>query len=250
MAFRLASPRFRRRAAWTALLVLLPAALVVLAVKIGNTGKRDEAPLVDKPAWVYRQPKLHHLTAAERGRLMSTMTSFVQTAVARKHLDAAWPMLGPQLRAGMTRREWDSGNNTVVPYRAVGISAVDTLYTYDGDVAFDISLLGARSEDTSAKTFTIELTRDPAHPARWFVASWVPKGVSSPEMSRAARALPPIPEVRSQESPKWLIVPLAFLALVVVIPIALGVRSLVQSRRIRRRYAAEVAAYRSSSSPS
>jgi hypothetical protein len=248
---RLASPRFRRRVIWTTVLLTVPAALVVAGIRIGNTGKSDEAPLVDKPAWVYRVPKVHRLTPAERAVVFDTMTTFVRTAVARKHLDDAWPMLGPALRAGMTRKEWDSGFNTVVPYRAVGITAVDTLYSYDGDVAFDISLLGAKSEDAIAKTFTIELTRDPKRPTRWLVASWVPKGVSSPSVSRSERSKPQLPaEIKAPESGKWLLVPLGLLALVLVVPIVLAVRSFVESRRAARRYAEELASYRSTSSPS
>ena len=62
MGGRLASPRFRRRAAWSALLLGVPVALAVVALEVGNTGKSTETPLVDKPAWVYHQPKVHRVT--------------------------------------------------------------------------------------------------------------------------------------------------------------------------------------------
>jgi hypothetical protein len=249
MRGRLTSHRFRRRLAWTLAPLALAGTAVAVAIHLGNTGKRRETHFRNEPAWVYREPKLHRLTGAERTRLVDTMERFVRTAVARKDLDSAWPMLGPDLRAGMTRREWDSGDNTVIPYRAVGISHLSVLYSYDGDVAFDVSLLGARSEDTIAKTFTIELRRAPRRD-RWIVASWVPKGVSSPEMSRAARRLPPVPDSRAPLSAKWLLFPLSILALILLTPIALALRSLVESRRAARRYAQELALYRSSSSPS
>ena len=238
----LASPRFRRRLAWTAILVCVPTAVVVGAIIIGNTGKSSETPLTKEPVSTYGTPKLYRLTPAERVQLVDTMSTFVQTAVARKHLDQAWPLLAPALRAGMTRQEWDSGNNTVVPYNAVGITAFDILYSYEGDVAFDVSLLGARSEDTVGKTFTIELTRDPAHPKQWLVASWVPKGVSGSEASRSARAKPPPPDVKPPTSGRWLIVPLALLALIVVVPLALVIRSTIADRRAARRYARDLAA--------
>ena len=233
-------------------MLAVPTTIVVAAVRVGNTGKSDEAPLVDKPAWVYRQPKVRALTGGDRAVVLETMTRFVQTAVARKNLDSAWPLLGPALRAGMTRKEWDSGFNTVVPYRSLGIAALDTLYTYDGDVAFDVSLLGAKSEDAIAKTFTIELTRDPKRPSRWLVASWVPKGVSSPEVSRSERRKPQLPaEVTAPTSSRWLfIVPLAVLSLALLVPLVVGIRSFVANRRAARRYEQELAAYRSTSSPS
>src|SRR5690348_11228730 len=112
---RLASPRFRRRLGWTVVLVVIPAMLVVVAVLIGNTGKPTATPLTHGQTWVYHAPKLHHLNHVERAEVLATMSQFVRTAVARKDLDSAWPLLGPMLRAGMTRKEWDSGNNTVVP---------------------------------------------------------------------------------------------------------------------------------------
>ena len=233
------------------MLLGIPVALAVVALEVGNTGKSTETPLVDKPARVYHQPKVHRVTPHERAQLFATMTKFVRTAVARKHLDDAWPMLGPDLRAGMTRKEWDTGFNTVVPYHAVGITAVDTLYSYDGDVAFDISLLGAKSEDAIAKTFTIELTRDPRQSRHWLVAAWVPRGVSSPTSSRAERRKPQPPaEIKAPQSAKWLLVPLLALPLALLVPIGLALRAFLAHRRAARRYAEELAAYRSSSSPS
>ena len=41
---------------------------------------------------------------------------FVQTAVARENLEEAWELVGPNLRGGLTRKEWISGDNPVVPY--------------------------------------------------------------------------------------------------------------------------------------
>jgi hypothetical protein len=161
-------------------------------------------------------------------------------------------MLGPALRSDQTRKQWDTGFNTVVPYHAVGIAAVDTLYSYEGDVAFDVSLLGAKDEDTIAKTFTIELTRDPRQPRRWLVASWVPKGVSSATSSRSERRKPPpaAAETKPARTGKWLLVPLAALALLLLVPLGLAVRSFIAHRRSARRYAEQLASYRSSSSPS
>ena len=45
MGRRLASPRFRRRLAWTVVLAGIPATLVVAAIVIGNTGKSPATPL-------------------------------------------------------------------------------------------------------------------------------------------------------------------------------------------------------------
>ena len=41
---------------------------------------------------------------------------FIQTAVARENLEEAWELVGPNLRGGLTRAEWITGDNPVVPY--------------------------------------------------------------------------------------------------------------------------------------
>jgi uncharacterized protein HemY len=69
-------------------------------------------------------------------------------------------------------------------------------------------------------------------------------------MSRAARKEPPLGVPRSSLSAKWLLVPLSVLALIVLVPLFLVVRSLIASRRATRRYAQDLARYRSTSSPS
>jgi hypothetical protein len=250
MRRRLASPRFRRRLAWTVVLVGLPATLVVVAILIGNTGKSPATPLTHERVWVSHEPKLRRLDPQLRAQLLGTTWRFVRTAVVRKNLDSAWPMLGPALRAGMTRKQWDTGDNAVVPYRATAISAVDVLYSYEGDVALDVSLIGRPSEDAVAKTFTIELTRDPRHHDRWLVASWVPRGISSPEMLRSNRKLPPVPPVKAALAERWLLLPLAILSLILLVPLGLAVRTYVAHRRAARRYAQELDAYRSVSKPS
>ena len=52
------------------------------------------------------------------------------------------------------------------------------LYAYEGDVALDLSLVSrGKGSNWAGKTFTLELKSDAAHPHRWLVASWVPKGI-------------------------------------------------------------------------
>jgi hypothetical protein len=249
MKRRLSSHRFRRRAVWTVAVVASLGGVAAAAVLIGNTGTSQQTAVRNAPAWVYHEPKLHRLSERERLELLATSTKFVQTAVARRDLDRAWAMLGPDLRAGMTRKEWDTGNNTVVPFPAVGIATWDVLYSYEDDVAFDLSLVSEPGHDLVGKTFTIELRRD-ARRNRWLVASWVPKGLAGAGQSIAAASAPPPSSPRAHLSTKWLLLPLAILALIVVTPIVVVARSLLVGRRAARRYAQELASYRSTSSPS
>jgi hypothetical protein len=249
---RLASPRFRRRLLWVSGSATAVALLVYIGVHFANTGRSNATPIdKTKKAWVYKAPAHMSLTKRDRVDLFDTSSRFVRTAVARKHLDSAWEMLGPEMKAGQTRKSWDTGFNNVVPFKADGIEAWDILYAYEGDVALDLSLVsGKRNGDNWAgKTFTLELKRDPAS-QRWLVASWVPKGVGGGgTLSPNRRSGPPPPPVTAHIATRWLFLPGVFLGgLLLVLGVA-GLRSVVRTRRASRKYA-EALGYKSSSNPS
>jgi hypothetical protein len=252
MRGRLGSHRFRRRLAWCAFALAALFVVVGGSILIGNTGKSTKTPVSNKPAWVYHEPKLHKLSQRERLDLLDTSSHFVDTAVARRRLDEAWDLLGPEMRAGQTRRSWDSGTNNVVPFPVAAIIAWKVLYSYENDVAFDLALAAKPGEDLVGKSFTIELKRYPSRGNRWLVAAWVPKGVSGAGQSKsaAATAAEVSKPTKATLSARWLFVPLAALGLIVLVPLLLGLRTYVVHRRRARRYAEQLAAYRSSSSPS
>jgi hypothetical protein len=254
MKGRLSSPRFRRRLAWIGGATLLVAVVVVASIRIGNTGHSNATPIDHtKKPWVYREPKSMVLTKRDRLDLFRTSASFVRTAVARKRLDDAWNMLGPEMKAGQTRKSWDTGFNNVVPFKADGIEAWDVLYAYDNDVALDLSLFSRgknNKNNWAGKTFTLELKRYVGHPHQWLVASWVPKGIGGGgTLSPNRRSGPPPPPVKAQLSAKWIFVPGAFLGGLLLLLLLWAVQSAVRGRRANRRYA-EALGYNSSSNPS
>ncbi len=250
MKGRLSSPRFRRRLGWSVGTVGTVTGVVVAAVLIGNTG-HSSATKIDrtKPAWVYKTPPYMTLTRQDRLALYDTSIRFVKTAVARKELDSAWQLLGPEMRAGQTRKSWDTGFNNVIPFKADGIQAWSVLYSYDNDVAIDLSLVSRSKTDWAGKTFTIELKKDPKR-NRWLVASWVPKGIGGGgSLSPNRRSGPPPDVYKPTLSAKWLFVP-AFLLLALLVGLALwAIRGAVRTRRAARRYA-KALGYTSSSNPS
>jgi hypothetical protein len=249
---RLGSPRFRRRLLWVGGPLCLVGSAIVIGVVLGNTGRSNATPIdKTKKAWVYTAPTRMQLTKQERIELFNTSSRFVRTAVARKQLDSAWEMLGPEMKAGQTRQSWDSGFNNVVPFKADGIEAWDIYYAYEDDVALDLSLFSGRRDGNNwaGKTFTLELKRDPVS-RRWLVASWSPKGVGGGgTLSPNRRSGPPPPAVTAHISARWLFVPGLFLAGLLIVLAAAGLRTVVRSRRATRRYA-ESLGYKSSSNPS
>jgi hypothetical protein len=234
-------------------LTCVTATLVFVGIHFANTGRTNATP-IDKTrkAWVYRAPAHMSLSKQDRIALFQASSRFVRTAVSRKELDSAWDLLGPEMKAGQTRKSWDTGFNNVVPFKADGIEAWDILYAYNGDVALDLSLFSRRKgkNNWAGKTFTLELKRYSGHPKQWLVASWVPKGIGGGgTLSPNRRSGPPPPRVTAQVSAKWLFVPAVFLTSLLLVLGGWGVRNVVRGRRATRRYA-EALGYNSSSNPS
>jgi hypothetical protein len=250
MRGRLSSPRFRRRIGWLTVAVVLAGLVTVAVTKYSNTGKSNATPLIDKPATVYRVPARMHLSKQDRNELFAVTSRFVMTAVRRKHLDSAWSMLAPEMKAGQTRKSWDTGFNNVIPFNANGIGLFSILYAYQNDVAVDTGLVSGKGSGWAAKTFTIELKRSPGRAHQWLVASWVPKGIGGGgTLSPSRTAGPPPPPFHSKLSARWLMAPLVFFALLVVFLTVWGLGGTIRGRRAARRYA-KALGYSSSSNPS
>jgi hypothetical protein len=250
MRGRLSSPRFRRRLAWLAIAIVVAGLVTLAATKYENTGKSNATPLIDEPATVYRVPTRMHLSRGDRNELFAVTSQFVMTAVRRKHLNSAWSMLGPEMKAGQTRKSWDTGFNNVIPFKADGIGLFSVLYAYQNDVAIDTGLVSGKGTRWAAKTFTIELKRYPAHPRQWLVASWVPKGIGGGgTLSPSRRAGPAPPPFSSKLSARWLMAPLVFFGLLVAFLLVWGLGGAIRGRRAARRYA-KALSYSSSSNPS
>jgi hypothetical protein len=234
MTRRLSSHRFRRRLLWAGSATAAVVVVVGGAILIGNTGKHYDNTLVNKPAWVYKTPPAADLTKAERSEVMDVMNRFIQTAVARKHLDSAYDLTLPELRGETTRKQWHTGNIPVVPFPAVGIYDMVLDYSYKGDVAYDVAVIGNRG---GIKTFLIEMKRG-GQGAHWKVAAWVPKGVGGGSTPVAERHPEPavIPKFHGRLSAGWLLVPFSVLALILLVPAVLGVRSWREGRRALKEY--------------
>jgi hypothetical protein len=257
MRGRLSSHRFRRRLIWAGGAVAAAAAVVVGSILVGDTGRHYDNKLVDKPAWVYKTPPAAHLTESQRREVLTVMSRFIKTAVARRQLDEAYDIAAPELRGELTREAWRTGNIPVVPFPSVGIYDMILDYSYDGDVAFDVALIGNRG---GIKTFLVELKQaDKTEHAPWRVAAWVPKGVgggSTPVAERHPEPVGPPPKFSGRLSAAWLLIPVGILGLILLVPVALGIRSWRQGRKALKEYEGSrelpplPERYTSSSSPS
>jgi len=238
------SARTKRRLIRVGVLFSVIIGITALVVLLPNPHREAETfndVPVDVPAPapepVAAGPKLRKL-------LINETDTFVRTAVRRHDLAASWPLIHPNLKQGLTKKQWLTGNIPVVPFPAKGIIAWDLDYSYPGDIAADVVLQPVPKSGLYRKTFTIEFKRvGGASENRWLVYSWVPSGVSQAliDDEHAAGVAAALENVKGHQglSPVWILVPVGFILTVFMLPLAAYV---VERRRSRRALAAHQAA--------
>jgi hypothetical protein len=245
------SPRIRRRVLWA---LVVAAALAGLGAGLATLPSRSpEAPKtasVAEPAPSTPAPSTPapirdrrvRLTAADRRAIAGLLARFVPAAIERRNPQAAWDLVTPALRHGQRRADWARGELPVFPYqtRARRYAGGWRMHWVDRDeVSFDLFLPPARGA-RYAVTYTMVVRR---FGPRWLVDSAVPSATvaaagGSPKVTGQGDFGPTMgtTDRRGRLGAAWLVVPLGLLgALVVALPVALGV---VNWRRHRRALAA------------
>ena len=103
---------------------------------------------------------------------------FIQTAVARENLGEAWTLVGPNLRGGLTRAQWVTGNNPVVPYpiEKLDVAPYKVDASYTKSALIEVALLPRKNADVRAQVFFLELKKvGSGAESRWVVDNWVPR---------------------------------------------------------------------------
>jgi hypothetical protein len=141
-----------------------------------GTGGQIPAPKVTPT------PKTVKFDAKTTKNVHALISLFVKTAVARKHLDESYSLIGPGLREDISRKKWDTGYMTVVPYPV----DAKTYVTYDKHVSGDYQYANSARQqvqvitpddpaETSLETtatFFVFLIKRHGH---WLVDNWVPR---------------------------------------------------------------------------
>jgi hypothetical protein len=104
---------------------------------------------------------------------------FVLTAVARRNLAEAYDLVGPNLRGGLTRKEWLTGNIPVVPYpiQSLRLAPFKIDYSHKSDALIEIALLPKKGAGVKSQIFYLTLKKvGSGAKSHWVVDGWVPKG--------------------------------------------------------------------------
>jgi hypothetical protein len=118
----LSTPRAQRWLMWISGAVLVVGIAVFLGVVLSR-GSSGQAPAANLSTVSSGPPSssnsaTNNPKVAASADALKVARTFLETAVLRKNLDAAYPLVGPNLKGGMSRAQWRKGNIAVQPYPA------------------------------------------------------------------------------------------------------------------------------------
>jgi hypothetical protein len=217
-----------------AAIVLLPASGKRLPIYAAPKGTRVQ---------VVRIPHAVPMTTARERAIGALIDAFVPTAVERREPLRALKLVTPAFRAGVSRSEWSRGNLPVLPYQTQGAHFPWTLgYSYPREISVDVLLHPAPSEQLGAIAFTAVFKQ---RGKRWLIDSFVPAASFAPR-HKAPRILAqpdftPALTTNGRRAPlsaTWLLLPGAVLALIVLVPVGIGLAKWRRGRKASRDYRA------------
>lgn len=173
------SARTQRQISLASVLVLTAGVVAFTVAYYGDTGTSQETPLSDERAQVFTPRKQIPLDKEAR----RVAGRFILTAVAREDLAESYELAHPELRQGLTKREWLTGNIPVVyyPAKAIETATFKVDESYADEAILEVALLPKESAKVKPQIFFIGLKKAGN---RWRVNYWVP------------RAAPAVPSAR------------------------------------------------------
>jgi hypothetical protein len=232
----LESPRRRKRVAVLAVVVLVAGAGAIVGLTWSNTSHEKETFEPGKAQVIQKQVPVV-LSVADRRAALRALGRFVEAAIARRNLAAAYDLATPELRGPVSRREWARGDISVPSYPVYRYGARIT-DSYRNDVSVQL-FLKARRRSVEPLGVDVELKAvGRGANRRWLVAYYLPRQTLGTAVAQSPKA------ASGQEDPGlgphlgkvWFFVPLALLGLIVFVPVGLGVRDWLQGRAAERRY--------------
>jgi hypothetical protein len=237
----LSSPRRRRRV--FLMLVVLVAATVVGALLVfqRNTAKSTATKVTSgKPFTPAKQPKSKRFVKQEAKLVLPVAMRFVRDAVGRHDMHSAWNITAPVLRGGTSRKDWDRGENTEIAPFAVDHARWRIDYNYSRTVGLEVAVFPTKkSQIKTPLVYYMELQKHRSHGhIRWLVDQWMTAPGAADVVQGSAN---PTAIDRSTPPPQglgavWLALPAGIIALILAIPLTLGVREWRRNRRARRDY--------------
>jgi hypothetical protein len=170
----LSSPRAQRRLIWISGGVLLVGLIVFLSAFAFRGSSGYHAPISKQKA----QSAPKEIKAPPDHRAYKVARKFIETAVLRKNLDAAYPLVNPDIQGGLTLKQWETGNIPVTPYPAdnAKTAGFEVVSSFKTQMMLLVDLVAKPGSGVRPHLpFWIGLVRAHNKPnGRWLVNYWVP----------------------------------------------------------------------------
>jgi hypothetical protein len=235
---------------WVGGIVLVLGSAVTLGIVFRNAAHPEKETLRNDPIQVYKEPVPVKLSKTDRALALDTALKFVNTAVARRHVEDSYALAAPDLRGGLTRSQWAGGEIPVIPYPATE-ARVRVDYSFRNELGLTLLLVPTSTSKLNPMSFNMDMTaRGTGLDRRWLVSSWTPSGTPAAAtvggggggeggVLGGTNLAPQNPEgLDSPIGAVWIIAPIALLGAVLLVPIAVGIRSWRENRKAMRDYEA------------
>jgi hypothetical protein len=210
-----------------------------------NTAPPEKTEPTGGPVKIAAPPKKVPLKVRERAAALAVASRFIDTAVARKNVDRAWGLVTPTLRAGYTRKQWDTANLPGIPPFPVAEARWRLQFSDEKGIGFTMALFPTKASHQQAAVFMIGLHKVGAGKHRhWLVDNWQAAPTTASQVmsgggGSAGGVLDQVtPRVtatsaKAKESPIWLLIPVGLLSLALLIPAGIAGTNWYRDRRAR-----------------
>ncbi len=168
----LSSPRAQRRLIWISGGVFVVGLIVFISVFVLRGSSGYHSPISSKPAAA--APK--QIKAPPDPAAYKVGRKFMETAVLRKNLDAAYPLVNNEIKGGLTKKQWETGNIPVIGYPAdnTKTAGFTVLWSYKTQMMLVVDLVAKPGSDVRPHLpFFLGLVRAGGKPnGRWLVNYW------------------------------------------------------------------------------
>jgi hypothetical protein len=241
----LASYRWRRRLVWLTVTAAVVAGVVAIGVRWSNTAPHEAVAPKGPLEIDYAPPKPVRLKLRDKAAALAVASRFIDTAVARKDVDRAWGLVTPELRAGYTRKQWDTEDLPGIPPFPVASARWALQFSDAKGIGFTMALFPAKGSHQNATVFMIGLhTVGSGKHRRWLVDNWQPAPITASQVAGSGaggagglieQATPRVTatSAKAKESPIWLLLPVGLLSLIVLVPAGIAGVNWHRDRRAR-----------------
>jgi hypothetical protein len=168
----LSSPRAQRRIMWFSGAVFVIGVVVFLVAVPFRGSSGIKSPISTQPAG--HAP--HLVKAPPDPQAFKVGRKFIETAVLRKNLDAAYPLVNREIKGDQTKAQWDKGTIAVIGYPAENAktAAFTVLWSYKTQLMTVVDLVAKKGAHVRPHLpFFLGLVRAHNKPnGRWLVNYW------------------------------------------------------------------------------